>query len=268
MRDNTKAFCRVVAESFRCPGPVHEFGSYQTRGQLDYADLRGLFPGRVYVGSDLRPGPGVDRVEDVAALSFPSGSVGTAIAIETFEHVFEIRAAFDEVFRVLQPGGLFVVTLPLNFRIHAYPDDYWRMTPNCLRRMLAPYAATLTVAQGYGKFPHSVLAVAVKAPAPRDVVARVDRLAQEFAAALRQAEAELPWRVRLRRRLRMILRTASERRRVRDHYRATFQFDLRPEAVRRPAEPAQLTPPAPILIEPRVCTTSEQEPTCLNRNAW
>ena len=46
--------------------------------------------------------------------------------------------AFDEVFRVLRPGGLFVITSPLNFRIHGYPDDYWRMTPNCLRRMLEP----------------------------------------------------------------------------------------------------------------------------------
>ena len=62
------------------------------------------------------------------------------LCIETFEHVFEVRRAFDEVFRILKPGGLFVITSPLNFRIHGYPDDYWRMTPNCLRRMLEPYA--------------------------------------------------------------------------------------------------------------------------------
>ena len=52
-----------------------------------------------------------------------------------------------------QAGGLFVITSPLNFRIHGYPDDYWRMTPNCLRRMLEPYAARLTGYQGYHKFP-------------------------------------------------------------------------------------------------------------------
>ena len=40
MRDHNKAFCRLVAETFDCPGPVYEFGSYQVEGQVDYADLR------------------------------------------------------------------------------------------------------------------------------------------------------------------------------------------------------------------------------------
>ena len=114
----------------------------------------------------MRPGPGVDRVEDVSAINLPDGKAGTVLCIETFEHVFEVRRAFDEVFRILKPGGLFVITSPLNFRIHGYPDDYWRMTPNCLRRMLAPYAARLTGYQGYHKFPHSVMGLGVKAPAP------------------------------------------------------------------------------------------------------
>ncbi len=252
MRDNTKAFCRVVAESLDCPGPIHEFGSFQTRGQLDYADLRGLFPGRSYVGSDLRPGPGVDRVEDVAALSFPSGSVGTAIAIETFEHVFEIRSAFDEVFRVLKPGGVFVVTLPLNFRIHDFPDDYWRMTPSALRRMLSPYAATLTVAQGYAKFPHSVLAVAIKSPTPVDLIARIERLTRAFTASLRQAEADLPRLWKVRRRLRQVYRSKIERRRLRDHYQASFQFDFRPESVPvAPPEPKRIINTTPVLHQSR-----------------
>ncbi len=39
-------------------------------------------------------------------------SAGTVLCIETFEHVFEVRRAFDEVFRMLKPGGLFVITSP------------------------------------------------------------------------------------------------------------------------------------------------------------
>ena len=73
MRDHNKAFCRLVAETFDCPGPVYEFGSYQVEGQVDYADLRALFPGKAYVGCDMRPGPGVDRVEDVSAISLADG---------------------------------------------------------------------------------------------------------------------------------------------------------------------------------------------------
>ena len=97
MRDHNKAFCRLVAETFDCPAPVYEFGSFQVEGQEGYANLRGMFPGKVYVGCDMRPGPGVDRVEDVSAINLPDGSAGTVLCIETFEHVFEVRRAFDEV---------------------------------------------------------------------------------------------------------------------------------------------------------------------------
>ncbi len=163
MRDHNKAFCRLVAENFDCPAPVYEFGSFQVEGQEGYANLRAMFPGKTYVGCDMRPGPGVDRVEDVSAINLPDGSAGTVLCIETFEHVFEVRRAFDEVFRVLKPGGIFVITTPLNFRIHGYPDDYWRLTPSCLRRLMSPYAVRVAGTQGHPSFPHSVMAMGVKA---------------------------------------------------------------------------------------------------------
>src|SRR3954470_13309311 len=201
MRDHTKAFCRLGAETFDCPGPVYEFGSYQVEGQLDYADLRSLFPARSYVGCDMRAGPGVDRVEDVSAMSLADGVAGTVLCIETFEHVFEVRRAFDEVYRVLEPGGLFVITSPLNFRIHGYPDDYWRMTPNCLRRMMEPYSARVSGFQGHERFPHSVMGLGFKAPAPADFEDRAGRLVREYALRLEEAERSLPAATRLRRRL-------------------------------------------------------------------
>src|SRR5207253_7821673 len=125
---------------------------------------------------DMRPGPGVDRVEDVSAIGQPDATAGTILCIETFEHVFEVRRAFDEVFRILRPGGLFVITSPLNFRIHGYPDDYWRMTPNCLRRLMSLYAARVVGSQGHSSFPHSVMALGINAPAPPDVAARANEL--------------------------------------------------------------------------------------------
>ena len=79
MRDHNKAFC-VLPRDVRLPGPVFEFGSFQVEGQLDYADLRSLFPGKAYVGCDMRPGPGVDRVEDVSAINLPDGAAGTVCA--------------------------------------------------------------------------------------------------------------------------------------------------------------------------------------------
>jgi SAM-dependent methyltransferase len=226
MRDHNKAFCRLVAETFDCPAPVYEFGSFQVAGQEGYANLRELFPGKTYVGCDMRSGPGVDQVEDVSAISLADASAGTVLCIETFEHVFEVRRAFDEVYRILRPGGVFVITAPLNFRIHGYPDDYWRLTPNCLRRLMEPYALRVAGAQGHQSFPHSVMAVGIKSPAPGNAALRADRLIASFDQWLRNAKASLPVGIKLRRALSQLYRSKGERYQVADYYSASFTVDF------------------------------------------
>jgi SAM-dependent methyltransferase len=238
MRDHNKAFCRLVAETFDCPGPVFEFGSYQVDGQEGYANLRRLFPTQNYVGCDMRPGPGVDRVEDVTAISLPDESAGTVLCIETFEHVFEVSKAFGEVFRLLKPGGIFVITSPLNFRIHGYPDDYWRMTPSCLQRQLSPYAASVSGYQGDRTFPHTVMGVGLKAPVTFDCTARLEQLVKAYQNWLEQTEASLPLSEKVRRRTAMIYRSKGERRQLAGYYKADFTIDSEPGAVRAVRERA------------------------------
>src|SRR5258708_35764991 len=94
MRDNVKAFIALAARAFDPPAPVVEIGACQTAGQEGFADLRALFAGKVYLGCDAAPGPGVDRIEDVHALSFADDSVGTIVCADTLEHVPDpVRAA-------------------------------------------------------------------------------------------------------------------------------------------------------------------------------
>jgi len=226
VRDHNKAFCRLVAETFDCPAPIYEFGSYQVEGQEGYANLRDHFAGKEYVGCDMRPGPGVDRVEDVSAIQLPAQSVGTVLCIETFEHVFEVRRAFDEVFRILRPSGLFVITTPLNFRIHGYPDDYWRMTPNCLRKLMTPYAGRVVGFQGHPSFPHSVMALGIKGPLPPCCDQRAQRLVAQYHGWLRATEASLPLAQKLRRGIAQIYRSRGERRQIANYYRAEFTIEL------------------------------------------
>ena len=59
---------RAMRETFPLPDPIVEIGSYQVEGQQEIANLRSLFPGRDYLGIDMRPGPGVDCLANVENL--------------------------------------------------------------------------------------------------------------------------------------------------------------------------------------------------------
>src|SRR2546423_1080476 len=80
--------------------PIVEFGSMQVEsGQPN--DLRPLFAGRDFTGTDFRPGPGVDRIEDLRELRYGDGEVGTALCLDTLEHCEDPIAAARELRRVV-----------------------------------------------------------------------------------------------------------------------------------------------------------------------
>jgi SAM-dependent methyltransferase len=161
-----RGLVRAVAETFALPGPILEVGSYQVEGQGAQCDLRGLFPGRPYVGIDMRPGPGVDVVANVEALPCADASVGTALALSTFEHVERFWLGFAELRRVLRPGGALLVSCPFYFHIHHHPRDYWRFTPDALESLLADYPSKIIGWHGAATRPSNVWGLAFREGRP------------------------------------------------------------------------------------------------------
>lgn len=157
---------RAVTETFELPGPVLEIGSHQVPGQEEIANLRGFFLGRAYTGVDVRPGPGVDRVADVQALPQADASVGTVLALNTFEHVPFFWRGFDEVYRVLRPDGALLLSVPFYFHIHSYPSDYWRFTPEAVDLLLRDYPSKIVGWHGPARRPASVWALAFREGRP------------------------------------------------------------------------------------------------------
>ena len=98
MRPHINSFFKACAELLPCPEPNVEVGAYQVAGQETIADLRPHFPGKTYIGCDMRLGRGVDRIEDIHALSFQDGDAIFAQAL-------------------------------MQFPIHSYPEDYWWFIP-------------------------------------------------------------------------------------------------------------------------------------------
>lgn len=184
MRGNIREFVRAAAETLTIPPPVVEIGALQVADQPYSAELRPLFADTDYIGCDIRPGPGVDRIEDVHHLSFGSDTLGTVLMLETLEHVKNPLQAMAEVFRVLRPGGLAVISSCMDFPVHEHPADYWRFPPQGFDLLLEAFAPRRVYVQGVPVFPHSLAGIGIKPgrPAAHPQQAELDRLDQRVRA--------------------------------------------------------------------------------------
>jgi len=162
MRGNIREFVRVVAETLEITEPVVEVGSLQVEGLIYSIDLRPLFPGKRYLGCDTRQGPGVDRLENVHSLSFADGSVGTVLMLESLEHLENPLRPMTEIARVLQPGGLVVMSSVMDYPVHECPADYWRFTPQGFDLLLSAFSPRRVYVQGNPDFPHALVGVGKK----------------------------------------------------------------------------------------------------------
>jgi SAM-dependent methyltransferase len=157
----TRAFLADLMAVLDLPDPVVEFGSLQVEPDQDI-DLRRFFAGRAFTGTDFREGPGVDRVEDLRALSFADGEVGTALCFDTLEHCEDPPMACRELTRVVGDGGVCVISSVMLFGIHGYPNDYFRFTPESFRSMLGGFDDVRVVGVGDPGIPREVFGVGVK----------------------------------------------------------------------------------------------------------
>lgn len=164
MRKLIKQFVEIVAVNLPVPEPIFEFGSLQVSDQIGFADLRPIFPNKEYVGCDMRPGPGVDKILNLHNIDLPSKSVGTVLALDTLEHVEFPRKAIEEIYRILKPGGLHVISSVMKFEIHDYPQDYWRFTPEGFKSLLRVFPQHFADYAGDKAFPHTVVGLGYKGP--------------------------------------------------------------------------------------------------------
>ena len=156
-----RSFVSELQMAVELPDPVVEFGALQVEPGQD-GDLRPLFGGRDFTGTDFREGPGVDRVEDLRALTYADGTVGTALCLDTLEHCEDPPQACRELARVVAPGGVCVISSVMLFGIHAYPNDYFRFTPEGFRALLSGFDDAWVCGVGHEDIPVVVVGVGVK----------------------------------------------------------------------------------------------------------
>lgn len=96
----------------------------------------------VYQGIDIQSASdfGMQQSSDViyydgVTIPFSPNEFDAALCIEVLEHTEDPSMLLAEAFRVLKPGGIFILTIPWSARVHHIPHDYHRFTPLQLERL-------------------------------------------------------------------------------------------------------------------------------------
>lgn len=86
------------------------------------------------------------------------------IFTEVLEHTLNPFDAINEVYRILKPGGVLVMTTPFNFRIHNPLPDCWRISEHGLRHLLKNFSTVEIIENGVERylFPVQYKTIAIK----------------------------------------------------------------------------------------------------------
>lgn len=94
-----------------------------------------------------------DIILDVADMKgVESESVDVVNAMELFEHVEKIEDGIGECCRVLKRGGIFIISVPFLYQIHADPYDYQRWTEDKWKKILFDNNFTIENLEIMGRF--------------------------------------------------------------------------------------------------------------------
>ena len=136
---NQLIFIRERAGQF--DGPFLEVGS---KNYGTTQDLRSLFSAEnEYIGIDMEDGPGVDIVLDITAdfeqidKKLDKKRFGTIFCLSVLEHCEDPFKMADNLTSLLKSNGQICLSVPFAWQIHGYPNDYWRFTPEGIRKLFA-----------------------------------------------------------------------------------------------------------------------------------
>lgn len=130
MHDTAMSFGKLFFETYAPNGEglrIADIGSQDVTGSLrDVAP-----PNCDYIGVDFVEGKGVDVIlTDPYSLPFADSSLDICLSSSCFEHSEFFWLLFEEIMRVLKPGGLFYLNAPSNGAFHRFPVDCWRFYPD------------------------------------------------------------------------------------------------------------------------------------------
>jgi len=99
-----------------------------------------FFPNQTTLDVEVRPDMQIDIIADAHDLSeIQNNSYETILCTEVLEHLHTPHLAISEMYRILKPGGLLLLTTRFIFPLHSSPVDYYRFTKYGLRHLLKDF---------------------------------------------------------------------------------------------------------------------------------
>lgn len=93
-----------------------------------------------YFGADVAPAHGVELdllLVPGQPLPLVDESFDTILSTQTLEHVQDVALYMRDCQRLLRPGGHLILTVPMQWRMHEQPYDYWRFTRHGVLSLLS-----------------------------------------------------------------------------------------------------------------------------------
>ena len=99
--------------------------------------------------------PANERATYVADLAtgdeLPGSAFDCFVLTQTLQSIYDVRGALDHAHRVLRPGGVLLLTVPVTSRVFDRPQaDFWRFTPLAVERLLRESFAGEVDVRGHG----------------------------------------------------------------------------------------------------------------------
>ena len=94
-----------------------------------------------------------DLYYDGHTLPFGDATFQTVLNVDVLEHTQDPARVVAEMGRVLEDGGVLILTAPFSFRIHEAPHDYFRFSPHGLRLLCERASLDVERIEPYGSLP-------------------------------------------------------------------------------------------------------------------
>ena len=108
-------------------------------------------------------------------IALPDSIADTVLCTDVLEHLFRPQRAWNEIARILKPGGKAIVGVPFLYWVHEAPHDYHRYTSFALKGYATQAALEVEALEAVGGLSLVLADLATKAARPRTIQRLVER---------------------------------------------------------------------------------------------